>query len=155
MNFLCRTIEADKPNANGIVYSKECLEKAIADFNARPPGSTYLYTTIEDGLNQDVSKVAGIITSVKLEDNKLIMETKTIDTPYGKIVESISMGFQEGTLAIAPNMIANLEETAKPESGINKVDPKQDVKILAAAVMSLDDPAVKERYFKETMIKPD
>jgi hypothetical protein len=82
---------ADRPNLNGIVYTKDVMQKAVAEFNQRNlQNPDQQFVTLGNGCGQPVklAKAAGVVTDLNCDENgRVIMHVKLLDTPMGKIVK--------------------------------------------------------------------
>jgi hypothetical protein len=92
MKIKAKIYEADMPNANGIMYPKEELEKAVAEWNNGERFVTYEdytgpenYDSAEDHYNIDPSKVAGKC-ELNMEGNFVVANIDVNDTSSGKML---------------------------------------------------------------------
>lgn len=80
------------PNANGRIYTQECVESMVKQFNAmtKPmfgelgtqPGPAY--GTI------DINRVSHVAKDLRIEDGKLVANIEVLDTPFGKILQVVA-----------------------------------------------------------------
>ncbi len=85
--IVARIQEADKPNANGRIYPREVLEKAIADQEAK--GRTWVTLGMQGSTTVDLSEVAGQAGNWHWDGDTLCAEIAVMDTPKGKIVKEL------------------------------------------------------------------
>lgn len=78
--------QADVPNRNKRVYSKELLEKAVQDYQEKIQSKTaFGYLDNNSGL----SNVSHLVTSLELKEDMLVAEIETLNTPDGKILKKL------------------------------------------------------------------
>ena len=76
----------DRPNANGRIFPKEEVEKAIAEIQTPP----LLGQLGDSGLSISLSEVAYVAENLRFNEyNCLIADIRTIDTPKAKLLEPI------------------------------------------------------------------
>jgi len=90
--------EADKPNANGIAYSREAIEKMAEDFNKRIDageiinGNAYFKDNSEDILNigkDDIRDISHTHKKLKVEDEGLYASINLLATPKGNQITEL------------------------------------------------------------------
>lgn len=90
--YRTRAIEFNKPNKNGRVYTKENFEKNNNIGLMKELVNNHM-CFIELGCTEhpliDMLKVAGIVTDIDLNDEGLDIEYEIIDTPCGRILQSL------------------------------------------------------------------
>lgn len=77
----------DRPNANGRIYPKEEVEKAISEIKTPPLLGMF---GPAEGLSISLTDVAYVVENIRFNEyNNLIADIRTLDTPKGKILEPI------------------------------------------------------------------
>ncbi|CAK0743271.1 hypothetical protein CCP1ISM_160024 [Azospirillaceae bacterium] len=78
--------DQDRPNANGMIYPKEVVEKAVKDFQNRIKEKTLLVFDNMDGESgrNDLMRAGALITEVEIKDGKVNARLKIIDTDSGR-----------------------------------------------------------------------
>lgn len=158
MKFLCKTITADVPNANGNIYSRECLDTVVKDFR-KSSKMIPLYASINDAQHaasngNNPERMAGYVTEMNIKDNQLIVKCSLAQTNMGDIVKALSGAIKLGDLAIAPLMIGNMYKDLDPTNDTNEIDPNGLI-LISCALMPLDDPRVRKLYYKKTTVIED
>jgi len=76
----------NKPNANGMVYPKEVVEKAIEDLQKRIKEKTVLVFDNIDGESgrNDLMRAGAVVTDVEVKDGKVNAKIKIINTDSGR-----------------------------------------------------------------------
>lgn len=85
-------ITTDVYTANGHIYPKEEMERAIKAFNERKnPMLCELNARVDNGYFApiDISEVSHVVTDLRLEDDKVFATMKVLDTPKGKIMQQL------------------------------------------------------------------
>jgi hypothetical protein len=105
--FEADILVADKPNANGVSYTRECLEGAAQTFAEKGEPA---YGVLFEGstIPIQVSDIAFKILGMDFKDNVLRGRITTLETPKGVIAAELIDKFRESmTLGIA----GRVEET--------------------------------------------
>lgn len=91
MSKLTFAIPFNQINANGRVYSKECIEKMIESYNERiKDGSAYGGVINHDGNYPSISDISHKVTQLSIDDNGDISgELEILPTPMGNIIQKI------------------------------------------------------------------
>ena len=85
--------EANTPNANGIVYTKECLEKIVENFNDQPCpnfkgplcGVMLGDENLVDGTKVDLNNLVMTVANLRLDENgNLVGDEKILNTNKGQ-----------------------------------------------------------------------
>lgn len=82
---------ADIPNRNGVIYSKEALNKAIIEYNKRiEDGSAFVVLNPSNRVTKDVAlaDVCGSIKSITENDGVYTTKVKILNTPAGNAIKS-------------------------------------------------------------------
>jgi hypothetical protein len=79
--------EADKPNVNGVIYPKAVLKKAMEDFMAKD----FRPVTYGCEANATLRKTVGLVESAELEDDKVVMTAKTLETSRGEKLAEVCL----------------------------------------------------------------
>lgn len=94
--IVCELIRADVPTANGNIYPKEVLERAVEQFNSASKRNTcFVVSDAEPDGRVLLSKVAAKVHSTKLRDGQLVCQVEMLDTPAGKDIQKI---LEQGTI---------------------------------------------------------
>lgn len=94
--IVCELIRADVPTANGHIYSKEALEKAVEQFNKASKRDTcFVVSDAEPDGRVLLNKVAAKVHDTKLRDGQLVCQVEVLDTPAGKDIQKI---LEHGTI---------------------------------------------------------
>lgn len=95
-NVLCKlsgtVLEYDVPTRTGKIYSKECIDTALADDVIKEQldnKSLYAITEFPEGANIDVSTVCGVVTELKSDVTKLTTSIDILNTPKGRIAKKL------------------------------------------------------------------
>ena len=84
-------IAADTPNANGRIYTKECLEQVVAKF--KKDGTMLGELEASNKASVSFSQVSHVVDDIRLVDNNLVADITVLDTPCGeKLKELLSLG---------------------------------------------------------------
>ena len=78
---------ADVANANGRIYSRHALEKAVAEQNRK--GRTWVTLGMPNGSKIDLSEIAGQAGNWSWDGDNLIAEIAIMDTPRGALVKEL------------------------------------------------------------------
>ena len=85
-------IVADKPNANGRIYSRELIED-INEQIINDKKGVYV-TVLADDISPDLilTNIAGKVTFSEIDDqqNSLVITAEILDTPKGKIINQLA-----------------------------------------------------------------
>jgi hypothetical protein len=79
---------ADKPNRNGHVYTKECLEKALAGFQAMVDKKIMMIHEPHREARPDMTTVIGMVEGVEFDGERLNIQVKFLDDSYKLLLES-------------------------------------------------------------------
>ncbi len=77
--------DAEKPDRNGMVFTKDALEKAAIAFNAQDQS----YKFVSFGFGQCPVDMSHIIEDIKMDGNSLVAKVKILDTDAGEFVKSL------------------------------------------------------------------
>lgn len=87
MKFKCILAEAGVPNKNKVVFTKEVLEKSVADYQEKiKKNQSFGHLDTPQGSTLTLSKVSHIVKSLEMQDDKVVAEVETIGTPNGEIL---------------------------------------------------------------------
>jgi hypothetical protein len=93
---VCELIRADVPTANGHIYSKEALERAVEQFNhASKRGTCFVVKDAESDGRVLLNKVVARVHETQLRDGQLVCQVETLQTPVAKDIELL---LQHGTI---------------------------------------------------------
>jgi len=106
MNFRGEVLVADVPNKNNRIYPKHLLEEIVAKFQdviknrgligqMGYPGDSMIH----------FAEASHIVTDLAMEDNKMVAEIETIQTPCGKELEKLLKG--DAKIALRPYGVGN------------------------------------------------
>ncbi len=110
MDFLINAIEADRPTVNGRTYSRKAIEAAVVQVKERIANGTCFVTYGNQGAEIDLSKIAGIVNDINIEDNKMKISFESIDRmPFGAILKNIELPNTE----IFPVFIGSVDSNGK------------------------------------------
>lgn len=82
MKIISQLETLDKPNLNGRIYTKECIEKCIADTKPIIDGRRFIVRTPYS------TAPVGIGTKLEIVGDKLIAEIELLDTDVGKLTRA-------------------------------------------------------------------
>jgi hypothetical protein len=94
MELTCKEIIADEPTINHRIYSKEVLQKAIDEYNAKD----YKFGTLglSDNVNSDGTftgmnphNIAFSVTGISLVGNEIVIEFEILYTPMGEVLKEL------------------------------------------------------------------
>lgn len=92
MKLTCKEIIANEPTINHRLYSKEVLQKAIDEYNAKD----YRFGTLglSDNFNSDgtficmnPNNIAFSVTGISLVGNEIVTEFEILETPMGEVLK--------------------------------------------------------------------
>ena len=88
--FSSQVFECDKPNANKRIYPKHIIEQNIERLNESVQNRSLL-GELESNSNTIIhfGNASHIVSEIRQEDNKFFVEIEVLDTPYGKILQSL------------------------------------------------------------------
>lgn len=107
MKVFIDSIEADKPNANGRVYSSSIVQETIRQYNEQIKNNkcfVLIDTPTDDMIPLD--KIGGIVEKCWLEDNKIALEIKSLQSPNGQVLSDMLSGGAK----VYTNVIGKLEK---------------------------------------------
>ena len=90
---------ADKPDANGRIFPRETLEKAIADAQQRVKDGQMLGTLDCSTDRIRLAEVSHRVTSLRMEGDSVVAEVVAIDNERGKLLQEI---LKNGTPRLSP-----------------------------------------------------
>ncbi|MFW6014979.1 MAG: hypothetical protein ACOCRK_00920 [bacterium] len=109
MKLKCKLMKADEPTANGRIYTKEALQKAINKFNDKEETKrlgTFGYYETELPLD----KISHKINYLQLDyDGNIIADIEFLPTEGGKILSNLNKKF----LTLLPVFIGKVDEYGK------------------------------------------
>lgn len=81
---------SDKPNANGIVYSKEALKKAMDDFQKRVQEKNLLVFDNMDECcdHNDLMRAGALVTNVEIDNDKINAKIRILNTISGERIST-------------------------------------------------------------------
>lgn len=79
----------DTPNRNNRIYTKECMEKAIADTKKLIEEKRFLGELQPQDRNINLSNVSHMVTDLRIEENKVMAEIQVLKTPRGIILQEM------------------------------------------------------------------
>jgi hypothetical protein len=94
--IVCELIRADVPTANGHIYSKEALEKAVEQFNKASKRDTCF--VVKDAAPDGRVLLKDIVAKVhdtQLRDGQLVCQVEMLKTPAAKDIEML---LEHGTI---------------------------------------------------------
>ena len=76
----------DRPNANGMIFPKEVVDKAVKDLQNRVKEKTLLVFDNMDGNSgyNDIMRAGALITNIEEKDGKVNAKIEIIDTDSGR-----------------------------------------------------------------------
>lgn len=91
MIFKVCSFKADEPTANGRIYPKALMEKAIKEAQGKVKDGTMLVSLYDKNTDsfESLTHTIGVVRSLKLEHNETMVEFDLLDTPAAKIVADI------------------------------------------------------------------
>ena len=99
MKFTQIVAQADVPNRNGRIYTKEVLAKMVEDFNSRPAKESLIgqlgfpENNMPAGNVIDLSIASHIVEDLRLKDEHLVADIKILDTNCGEeLIELMKNG---------------------------------------------------------------
>jgi hypothetical protein len=112
MKVRCCLIKQDTPTVNGHIYTKEAMEKVVAD-TLKLAKKRHCFVGIGYPENGKLSlkEVAGLITDCQLVDGFLEVEVELLDTPRGKVVKmSLVDGALPARYTVAPLLMGSSDK---------------------------------------------
>lgn len=107
-------LECDVPNQNGRIYPKEVIQKALEKYNEQI-AKGLAFGPIGDG-ELKFREVSFKVTSAVLEEDKVIVQIETLNTPAGKLLEMVQ---DFGEVALVPSGTGSVTED---ELGYDRVN---------------------------------
>ena len=82
--------DSDRPNANGMIFPKEVVEKAVKDLQNRVKEKTLLVFDNIDGNSgyNDLMRAGALITDVEVNGNRVNAKIKIINTMAGERISA-------------------------------------------------------------------
>jgi hypothetical protein len=77
----------DKPTITGRIYTKECVEKMIGEYQSTIDKQRSL--GFVDSVYPDLTKAAVLVTKLEIEDENLVASYDILKTPMGDQVETL------------------------------------------------------------------
>lgn len=111
------------PNTNGRIYTQECVESMVEQFNARdkPMLGELGYRSGQSGPTIDLARVSHAVTDLRIVDGKLVGTIQVLQTPFGKILEVVAntakidmdcvMHFRPACMVAPQDMILEMDGT--------------------------------------------
>lgn len=83
-------LEMNKENLNGRIYTRECVENMIEQFNRKFGQQGYFFgeTGIPDSTTVSLSKISHNVTKIEIQGNKLLGDIQILNTPQGEFLKS-------------------------------------------------------------------
>ena len=103
----------DTPNANGITYTRECVETALAKYNEKnvPIYGTLSNTKIGEFMpSVKLAEVATQTVSTTMTDEGLEARVVILDTPRGKLLSNIIKQAPHTSLGFNTSCIGEVKE---------------------------------------------
>ena len=84
-------LQADKPTANGTIYPKDILKKAVDEYNKNYVENDRALGEIQQpkNLHTELSNIAFKINEIEQEDDHWNAEIEILKTPQGEILKDI------------------------------------------------------------------
>lgn len=111
MKIIFQGIEADKPNSDGMIYSKEALEKAVKKAQEAVNSGKMIVHCCEKG-NTSTNKIVGVTYKLELVDDNVEVEINVPDTFLSDLIKKTQFAGDHYFC----------EECAKKEKGFMKND---------------------------------
>ena len=121
-----RLIRYGRSSISGVTYTREALEKMVAEWNASKKNVTLGYIPDSTTPRQylDLSRAATKVTDMWLDDEGLVVEQEILDTPMGNIMRALVDASLEETVpqdrlfSLSANIVGSLD------NGYNGTDLK-------------------------------
>jgi hypothetical protein len=137
-------MQSDVKNRNGRVYPKEILQKEVFRYNREFINKSRAFGELghPDGPTVNLERVSHMINALYPEGSNFIGEARVLDTPYGKIVKSLSdEGARIGVSSRGMGTLTNV-------GGANVV---KDDFYLATAADIVADPSAPDAFVEGIM----
>ena len=103
--IVCEAITADVPTRTGLIYSREALERVVAQSNHQSKQNRCLVVSDEFAGRPLLKDVVGKVIETTIEDGKMVCQVELLETPRAKeLGELLNMGF-----SISPCMYGNIK----------------------------------------------
>lgn len=132
MKFRAVVLEGDKPNKNHRVYPRVLLERIVQDFQDDVKSRRLLgqMDYPEDSIIH-FDRASHVITELVMEGDNMVAEIETLDTPFGRVLESLLSG--GAALALRPYGVGNGKVN---DDGILMID--DSYKMVSISVVEAD-----------------
>lgn len=112
------------PNKNGVVFTKECIENAIKEWQEN--GKQFGELAPDYGTDPMIihtGKITHKVNNIYINDNQVWANTELLETPLGNVAKQLLDAGRE--LNFAPRMLGGFEEDYEIDENGNKT-PKLD-----------------------------
>ncbi len=128
-------MELDKPNKNNRIYTRKCMEQAIADTKKLVEENRFVGELDQiSSTSVNVSNVSHIVKNIRIEDNKVLADIQILNTPRGHQLKEL---LDEKKISFVPR-------------GLGKID--SDRTISDYKLISIDAVPSSDVYYTETKI---
>lgn len=105
-----KLVVADEKNANGRIYPREHLEKAVAEQSKKD--RTWVTLGMCEGTTVEVEKIAGQAGEFYWDGNTLCAKVVLMETPMGKIAKQLIDNFQKNSISADYRLagVGNIDE---------------------------------------------
>jgi len=103
----CERIQADVPNLNNRVYTREHLQKMVDRANQEGPKRRLLGKLGQDDVRVTMSNASHLVLSGRLDGDHVSAEIEPLDTPMGRVLEDL---LASGEAEIVPCGVGSLRE---------------------------------------------
>jgi hypothetical protein len=129
---------AGEIDRNNCVYTKECLEKAVEEYNKnRASPNVGAIFTPELNMTIDISEVAFEITKLEYKESSIVVECRQLDTPKGRVLSNLLEIEKNNPNTITLGM-DGVTETLLSDDSINTIE---NFKIERISVLNSKDKA--------------
>lgn len=119
----CVVGELDQPNHNGIIYDSDMMKNAIEKWKHEGRKEVELEHNYENFHEYNMSKIAGKIEDIRINNGEIYGKVQLFDTPSGKITQHI---VQSGIdMHIVPRMLGD-NVPVLDEDGNQKIDENEN-----------------------------